>query len=56
MNLILEELLNKFCIVYIDDIIVYSDNIELYLEHLHQVFEALTYAGLKLGFNKYIFL
>ena len=42
MNWILKELLNKFCIVYINNITIYSDNIEYHLEHLRQIFEALT--------------
>lgn len=56
MNNILKEYINDFCIVYIDDIIVFSDSVEEHIEHLRKIFDALTYAGLKLGYDKCIFL
>ena len=34
MDIILKEFINKFCCVYIDDIIIYSDNIDQHIEHL----------------------
>ena len=55
MNNILKEYINDFCIVYIDDIIVFSDTVEKHIEHLRIIFDALTSAGLKLGYDKCIF-
>jgi len=41
MNRILRKFLGKFIVVYLDDIGVYSDSMEEYLNHLTQVFEVL---------------
>lgn len=56
MSKILKDFINEFCIVYIDDIIVYSDTINEHILHLRKVFESLTNSGLKLGYDKCIFL
>ena len=39
MNNILKEFINEFCIVYIDDIDVYSDTVSEHILHLRKVFE-----------------
>ena len=41
-----------FIIHYIDDLFIYSDNPDIHLLHLHAVFEALRYAGLKMSPKK----
>ena len=38
----------KFCLVYIDDIIIFSKSFHEHFEHLHQVFDRLIQANLKL--------
>ena len=40
--------MSKFCSVYIDDILVFSENVEEHIGHLHQVFSCLCEVGLKL--------
>ena len=42
----------KFCLVYIDDIVIYTNEFDLHLEHIEQVFKRLTLAGLKLKPSK----
>ena len=41
MNQILHPYIDKFVLVYLDDILVYSDSEEEHLEHLRLVFEVL---------------
>ena len=43
---------NKFCVVYLDDIIVYSSNWEEHLHHLSLVFERLAVHGLTCAIEK----
>ena len=52
LNKILRKFLYKFCIAYMDDIIVYSSSIEEHIEHLKQIFKALTDANLRLNLKK----
>ena len=40
--------MSKFCSVYIDDILVFSENVEEHIGLLHQVFSRLCEVGLKL--------
>ena len=40
--------MSKFCSVYIDDILVFSENVDEHIGHLHQVFSRLCEVGLKL--------
>ena len=54
MDLVLRGLTWKSCLVYIDDIIVYSKTFGEHLIHLQQVFDALTTAGLRLSAKKSI--
>jgi len=39
MEKILNQLLFKICLVYLDDVIIYSDSFEGMLSHLGQVFD-----------------
>ena len=48
MDQTLRGLLHKNCLVYLDDIIIYSETFEGHLVHLRQVFERLRKANLKL--------
>ena len=54
MDLVLRGLTWKSCLVYIDDIIIYSKTFAEHLVHLAQVFAALTKAGLRLSAKKTI--
>src|SRR5579859_5267331 len=57
MNSILRPYIDKFVLVYLDDILIYSNSEEEHIEHLRLVFEALRGVGLfarplKCTFNK----
>ncbi|GAA6081370.1 uncharacterized protein LOC125145182 [Tachysurus ichikawai] len=56
MEQVLREHKNKCCMVYIDDIIVYSPDIQTHLHHLEQVFCSLHKAGLTLNLKKCKFI
>lgn len=56
MNDVLRPLLNKICMVYLDDIIVFSASLEEHLQSLRAVFQALSNANLKLQLDKCEFL
>lgn len=55
MNNVLHEYLYKFCIVYLDDILIYSKNLEEHYQHLDKVFEKLHDAGLRMNVKKCTF-
>ena len=46
----------RWCIVYLDDIIIFSDTKEEHLKRLEAVFQKLSAAGLKLKPSKCFFL
>ena len=48
----LSDILYKYCCVYIDDIIIFSDTMENHIEHLSQVFERLSSHNLRLNPGK----
>jgi hypothetical protein len=52
MDLVLAKYKWQFCLVYIDDIIIYSKTFEEHLEHLKCVFVAIKNAGLKCSLKK----
>ena len=52
MHDVLRPYLFKSCIVYVDDIIVFSRDMKEHLRHLRQVFQCLNKAGLKLKPSK----
>src|SRR3954470_19348182 len=55
MNYFLQKFLGKFVAVYLDDIIIYSTTFEQHINHIHQVFEALRNATLKIKLKKCYF-
>lgn len=52
MNKVLTGLIGRCCMVYIDDIVVFSKTPEEHAQHLQQVFECLRKAGLQLKPSK----
>ncbi|KAK9981899.1 hypothetical protein ABG768_001422 [Culter alburnus] len=52
MNTVLRDCLGKFCFVYLDDIVIYSQNVQEHFEHLKQLFDILEAAGLTLNLSK----
>ena len=55
MSHVLRGLTYKFCYCFVDDIIVFSKNVEEHIEHLKQVFDRLMAANLKLKVSKSCF-
>ncbi len=53
MNKVLQDLIGKCCFVYIDDIVVYSRDIQQHFQDLKKVFAALESAGLTFNLKKY---
>jgi predicted transcriptional regulator len=47
--------LNKFCSVYLDNILIYSKTREEHEEHVHKVLQCLREAGLYVKLSKYEF-
>ena len=56
MSAVLGPALYKYCLAYLDDLIVYSENIEDHYEHLRSVFELLEKGGLRLKPSKCSYL
>jgi RNase H-like domain found in reverse transcriptase/Reverse transcriptase (RNA-dependent DNA polymerase)/Integrase zinc binding domain len=52
INDTLREYLDVFCSAYLDDILIYSNDLETHKEHVAKVLEALEKAGLYLRFDK----
>ena len=55
MQAVLGDMLGKFVMVYLDDIVIFSQSVEEHEEHLSQVFDALEGNGLKLKASKCTF-
>lgn len=55
MQLVLQGLSWKTCLVYLDDIIVYSPSLSVHLQHLREVLDRLRAANLKLKPSKCCF-
>lgn len=52
MNKVLASCLGECCEVYLDDIVIYSKNLEEHIVHLERVFVTLQKAGLTLNVEK----
>src|SRR6266542_3585437 len=48
MNDVLRDYLRKFCLIYLDDIIIYSKSLKDHKRHVRKVLQAIRSAGLKL--------
>ncbi len=48
MNDVLQDYLRKFCLVYLDDIIIYLKSLKDHKRHVRKVLQAIRSAGLKL--------
>src|SRR6266542_6268088 len=48
MNNVLRDYLRKFCLVYLDNIIIYSKSLKDYKRHVRKVLQIIRSAGLKL--------
>ena len=55
MTVVLQELLSKICLAYLDDVIVYSANNQSHLDHLDTVFSRIRESGLKMKPRKCTF-
>jgi hypothetical protein len=56
MNYVLRSVIGKICLVYLDDIIVFSKTKEEHLTNLERIFDLLKEADLKLGLSKCKFM
>lgn len=56
MNNIFHQFLDKFVLIFIDDILIYSQNIEEHKEHLHIVLQVLREHQLHAKYNKCDFI
>ena len=56
MNNILQPVIHKFALVYLDDVIIYSKTIDDHIEHIQCVLDLLREGGLKIKLSKCIFL
>jgi hypothetical protein len=56
MDNVLRELQNKICLVYVDDIVIFSTSLEEHLINLRLVFDRLREANLKIQLDKSEFL
>src|SRR6266542_1484840 len=52
MNDVLRDYLRKFCLIYLDDIIIYSKSLKDHKRHVRKVLQAIRSEGLKLKLTK----
>jgi hypothetical protein len=55
MNEVLCSFIDKFVVVYFDDIFIYNESLDEHIEHLHAVFGALCEARLFANLEKCTF-
>lgn len=56
MDNILRGIQNKFCLVYMDDIIIFSNGLQEHIQHIEQVFDRLRQFNFKIKLDKSEFL
>ncbi len=56
MFLVLSEFIGRFCIVYLDDIIIYSDSNNNHYGHIEQVLKKLGNFNLKINYERCRFM
>ena len=56
MNNVLREHVNKICVIYMDDILVFSTSLQEHISNLEKIFTTLRKANLKVSLNKSEFL
>jgi len=56
MNYVLKEYINKICLVYLDDIIIYSTSLEEHIDSLNKIFKRLQEVNLMVQLDKSEFL
>lgn len=56
MDSLFGEFIGKYCLVYMDDIIVFSSSLQEHIQHLRNIFQRILRANLKLQINKSDFL
>lgn len=52
MNTVLKEYINKICLVYLDDIIIFSTSLQEHIQSLKLIFDCLQNANLKVQLDK----
>ena len=55
MNNVFQPFLKKFILIFFDDILVYSSNLDGHLQHLHTVFQTLLHHQLYVKYSKCAF-
>ena len=56
MDNVLRNLIGKCCLVYMDDIIVFSTSLQEHIENLNKIFDSLAKVNLKIQLDKSEFL
>lgn len=56
MNEVLREYINKICVVYLDDILIFSTSLQEHLQSIRKIFNKLAQHNLKVQFDKCSFL
>ncbi|EAL58294.1 pol protein, partial [Wolbachia endosymbiont of Drosophila ananassae] len=52
INTVLKEEINKICVVYLDDVLIFSTSFSEHVGHIHTIFKKLSKANLKIQINK----
>ena len=52
INDILHEYLNVFCIIYIDDILIYNNNKKNHIKHVNKILQRFKNANIQVDINK----
>ena len=52
VSILLQPIINSYCLAYLDDVIVFSTSFDSHLKNLGSICDAFQYAGLKLNPTK----